>query len=140
MNAKIAGVLLMVLLSLSVTAKAQGERQHVDDRLSKMTMELSLTSPQVDAVRPIIKAYMAKREEALQETEWAPIIDLAGLRRKMRLLKQDEYQQLRQVLSKDQMARWIQKENLRASLNQGEGESLVEDDATLTPNGANFKF
>ena len=140
MNHKIQGSVLAVFLVLSMPIYAQAQEQGVNDRVNRMTKELNLTQAQADTIKPIIKDYMSKREAVLQEAEGAAIVDHAKVKGVMMSLKQIEYQKLGQVLSKDQMQRWIQKENLRAALNRGGTESQVEDDTSLTANGASFKF
>ena len=129
-----------VILSPCVYAQAQEKTPNVDDRVARMATELNLTESQADAVKPIIKEYLAKSDALLQETQWEAIVDHTALKRAMRALKQEESQELSKILSKDQLERWIQKENLRASLNQGGGASQVEDDVGLTLSGASFKF
>ncbi len=140
MNNKVVGYVLAVLFGFSLSAFAQDQQQSADDMTAKMATELNLTESQRDAVKPIIKEYVTKREKILEEVQGQGIVDHAAVRSAMRALKQDEYQSLSKVLSADQMERWIQKENLRAALNPGDMESQVEGDTTLTPSGANFKF
>jgi hypothetical protein len=68
---------------------------------------LNLTQDQVSAVTPIIQKYAGKRQELKEGMqEGAPVSD--SMRAQMKQLKENESQELSQVLSADQMGQWQQ--------------------------------
>jgi hypothetical protein len=133
---------LFLLLALSTSVFAQNEdvRSAVDYKVNKMKTELKLTDSQASGIRPIIKDYLIKHEAFLQEAAGQGIIDHVALKGTLKGLKESEYQQLSKILSEDQMKKWINKENLMATLNPDSVESTVDDGVALTATGANFKF
>ena len=133
---------LLLFSVLSVCAHAQDDdlRSKVDYKVSKMKKELNLTYSQTEALRPIIKDYLTKHEEILQEVAGQGIVDHVSVKSTLKALKENEYQQLGKILSEDQMKKLINKENLMASLNPDSMESSMDDEPTLTASGANFKF
>ena len=139
---KCSGYVLFLFLALSASVSAQDEdiQSAVDYKVNKMQTELKLTDSQADAIRPIIKDYFIKRQAFLQETNGGGIIDHVAVKSTLKGLKESEYQKLSKVLSEDQMKKWINKENLMATLNPDSVESTVDDGVTLTATGANFKF
>ncbi|MBF0503552.1 MAG: hypothetical protein HQL14_00475 [Candidatus Omnitrophica bacterium] len=140
MNIQLAGSILGVFLVLGVSVYAQDMTLNAEDSVRRMTTELNMTDAQADAVRPIIKEYMSKRDAILQEMQGDLIVNHAVLKSTLEALRRDEYLKLSKTLSEDQMKRWVRKENLRASLNKGGGESQIEGGTTLTPEGAKFNF
>ena len=72
-----------------------------------MQSKLNLTQDQVAAVTPIIEKYSSKREELRQSMENGTA-DKDSIRSQMKQLKEDENQELSQVLSADQMSQWEQ--------------------------------
>ncbi len=131
---------LLLLLSASVFAQDEGVRSAVDYKVNKMQRELNLTYTQADAIRPIIKDYLIRREAFLQETAGQGIIDHVSVKGTLKGLKEEKYRKLGKILSEDQMKKLINKENLMATLNPDSVESTVDDGTTLTATGANFKF
>ena len=131
---------LFLVLSTSIFAQDVDVRSAVDYRANKMKKELNLTESQAVAIKPIIKDYLVKREAFLQEAAGQGIIDHVAVKGTLKGLKESEYQKLSRILNEDQMKKWINKENLRASLNPDSVESTVDDGPTLTAGGANFKF
>ena len=131
---------LFLVLSASVFAQDQDVRSVVDYKVNKMKTELNLTYTQADAIRPIIKDYLIRRQAFLQEAAGQGIIDHVSVKGTLRGLKENEYQKLSKILSEDQMKKWINKENLMAALNPDRVESTVDEGVGLTGNGANFKF
>ena len=77
-------------------------------------------------------------QEVLQETAGQGIVDHVAVKSTLKGLKEDEYQKLSKVLSEDQMKKWINKENLMASLNPDSGESTVDEGPSS--NGKRGKF
>ena len=138
----LASILSLVFL-LSVVGYAQDEnlQSKVDYKINKMKKELNLTDYQMYALKPIIKDYLTKRESVLEQVAGQGIVDHVAEKNTLKGLKEDEYQKLSKILDKDQMKKWINKENLMASLNPDSAESTVDDGGIgLTPSGANFKF
>ena len=134
--------MILLLLGLRICAYAQDEgyQPNVDYKVNKMKKVLNLTDSQADAIRPIIKDYLIKREAVLQEIAGQGIVDHVAVKETLKGLKEDEYQKLSKILSKDQMEKWINKENLMATLNPDNLESSVDDGPSLTASGADFKF
>ena len=93
----------------------------MDYKVNKMKTELNLTDSQADAIRPIIKDYLTKREEVLEEVAGGGIVDHVAVKSTLKALKENEYQKLSKILSEDQMKKWINKENLMAALNPDSG-------------------
>jgi hypothetical protein len=133
---------LFLLFVLSACAYAQdGDYQSsVDYKVDKMKKELNLNESQADAVAPVIKDYLIKRDEVLQEIAGEGIVDHTSVKSTLKALKELEYRKLSKILSKDQMEKWINKENLMATLNPDGVESTVDDGPSLTTEGASFKF
>jgi hypothetical protein len=118
MRSKIIRHVLVILFFLAVSAYAQ-ETTSVNDIVAKMKKELNLTQQQADAVKPIIEENMAKREELRQSVQdQAMIIGRVTIQSKIGQLDQDENQKLSQILTQDQMNKWIQKQKLRNAFNQ----------------------
>lgn len=135
-------LVLCIGLVLKTCVYAQNEdiQSAVDYKINKMKVELNLTESQAMAIRPIIKDYLIKHESILQDTAGQGIVDHVAVKGTLKGLKQDEYQQLSKILNEDQMKKLINKENIMASLNPDSIESAVDDGASITPEGANFKF
>jgi len=78
-----------------------------------------LTQQQVDAVKPIIEEDIAKRAKLRQSVQdQGMIIDRDVMQSKIVKLDQEENQKLIQILTLDQMKKWIQKQRLRNAFNQ----------------------
>jgi len=142
MIGKCLGYVLFLFLALSASVFAQDEdlQSTVDYKVNKMKTFLDLADSQADAIKPIIKDYLAKRDAVLQEVDGQGIIDHTATESTLKGLKENEYKKLGKILSDGQMKKWINKENLLASLNPDGGESTVDDGPSLTADGANFKF
>jgi len=78
-----------------------------DQIVSMMQSKLNLTSDQVSAITPIIEKYSSKREELRQSMEDGTA-DRDSMRSQMKQLREDEKQELSQVLSTDQISQWEQ--------------------------------
>jgi len=131
---------LFLVLSAFVFAQAQDVQSIVDYKVNKIKQELNLTDSQADAIGPIIKDYLIRREAVLQEVAGQGIVDHVSVKSALKGLKESEYQKLSKILSEDQMKKWINKENLMAALNPDSMESTVDEGPSLTASGANFKF
>jgi len=131
MRSKIILHVLVILFFLVISAYAQ-EITSVNDVVAKMKKEFNLTPQQVNAVKPVIEESAAKREELRQSVqEQSMIIDRATIQNKIGQLNQDENQKLSQILTQDQMHKWIQKQRLRNAFNQDQMDNTrwgSEDD------------
>ena len=127
--AKVWGIVLAVLLVFTTFAYAQEKSSSVEDILDKMKTSLSLTQ-QVDALKPIVKENMAERKQLRQDLRQQGITDKATIKDQMDQLRAIENQRLSQILSADQMNKWVERENLRAMLNSDQ-----KDDAGDQPRG-----
>ncbi len=99
MRGKTLAGILFVSLFLVGSAYAQ-EQKSADEIVQKMTTDLNLTPEQASAIKPIIEANMAKRQELFSSTT-----DRSAIKGQMDQLRQDENQQLSQVLNQDQMTK-----------------------------------
>ena len=61
----------------NTTKGGQVSEKSYDDVIAKMRTDLSLTQEQAEAIRPVIKEYMAKRKEILQGSRDRGITDRA---------------------------------------------------------------
>ena len=124
------GICLAVLFVFTTSAYAQEKSSSADDLLEKMKTELNLTPQQVAALKPVVKENMAERKQLRQSLRQQGITDKATIKDQMDQLKAIENQRLSQILSADQMNKWIEKENLRAMLNPDQ-----KDDTGDQPRG-----
>jgi len=136
----VGGLFLFLFLSTFVFAQDGDLQSTVDYKANKMKTELHLTDTQALAIGPVIKDYLTKRAAILQEVSGEGIVDHVSVKETLKALKENEYQKLSKVLTEDQMKKWINKENLMATLNPDSLESSVDDGPTLGADGANFKF
>jgi hypothetical protein len=142
MFSKFLALILILLIPLNTWVCAQDEdfQSAVDYKVDKMKRELRLTDTQAEAIRPVIKDYWTKKEALLQDVAGQGIVDHVSVKNSLKALRDDEHQKLSKILTADQMKQWIDKENLMATLNPDGGENAVDDDVSMTANGANFKF
>ena len=131
---------LLLILNTTLFAQDMDLQSTVDYRVNKMKMELKLTDSQALAIKPIIKDYLIKHQSILQEVAGQGIVDHVSVKSTLKALKENEYSKLSKILSEDQMKRWINRENLMATLNPDSAESAVDDGMSLSASGANFKF
>jgi hypothetical protein len=139
---KFVAVFLFLFLAVNAAVFAQKEdlQSNVAYKVNKMKTVLNLTDSQVTAIRPIIKDYLTKRSAILEEVAGEGIVDHVAVKTTLDTLKEDEFQKLSKILSKDQLEKWINKENLMAALNPDTLESPIDDGPSFTSEGANFKF
>jgi uncharacterized protein (DUF2252 family) len=124
-----------------VFAQDEDVRSAVDYKVNKMQKVLNLTDSQADAIKPVIKEYLTKRQTVLDATVDQGIVDHVAVKSTLKGLKEIEYQKLSRILSADQLKKWIEKENLMAALNPDGVESAVDDGgASMTATGVDFKF
>ena len=105
MGMKALGACLIFLFLAVMPVFSQDQPPSAEDIVSKMQSKLNLTQDQVTAVTPIIEKYSSKRQELRQSIEDGTA-DKDSMRSQMRQLKEDEKQELSQVLSANQLAQW----------------------------------
>ena len=105
----IYGCLAVLFLSV-MPVFAQEQPVSADDIVSKIQSKLNLTQDQASAITPIIEKYTSKRQELKQGVEDGTI-ERNDMRSQMKQLKEDEKQDLSQVLSADQISQWEQMQN-----------------------------
>jgi len=105
MGMKVIYACLAVLFLITLPVFAQNQPPSADEIVAKMQSELNLTQDQVSAITPIIEKYASKREQLHQGLEDGTI-EKSDMRSQMKELKQDEADDLSQVLSTDQMGEW----------------------------------
>ena len=134
--------LFMLILFLNPAGFSQDLdlKAQIDYKINKMKLALQLTDSQTSAIKPILQDYLVKKQAVLQEIANQGLVDHVAVKSTLKGLKDTEYQKLSKVLSEDQMKKWINKENLMATLNPDNAESTVDDGVSLTPSGADFKF
>ncbi len=105
MGMKVIYGCMVVLFFNMAPVFAQDQPPSAEDIVAKMQSELNLTQDQVSAITPIIEKFSSKREELHQSMEDGTA-DKSSIRSQMKQLKEDEKQELSQVLSADQLGQW----------------------------------
>ena len=101
------------MAGVTKTVFAQDQQPPSADHIvAKMQSKLNLTQDQVAAVTPIIEKYSSKRDELLQNMEDGTA-DRDSIRSQMKKLRDNEKQELGQVLSSDQISQWEQMQTQR---------------------------
>ena len=140
MSFQLMGSIVMAFVVLTASAYAK-EGYSVNDVAAKMQRELHLTDPQVEAVKPIIKADLAKRQAFFESLEAEAVVNKSSVRTTLLKFKEEENQQLSQVLTKEQMKQLIEKQHLRESLNKDQVDfSEGLNGPSLTPQGGSMQF
>lgn len=125
MAMKVVLACLMVLFFTGIPAFAQGALPSVDDIVSKMQSKLNLTQDQVAAITPIIEKFISKHQELKQSVEDGTI-ERSDMRTQMKQLKEDEKQELSQVLSSDQISQWEKMQSQIRQHHEGPAVGLGE--------------
>jgi len=118
MVVRVIGAGLMFLLLSLMPVLAQDQPPSVDDIVAKMQSKLNLTQDQVTAVTPIIEKYISKHQELRQGVEDGTI-ERGDMRTQMKQLREDEKQELGQILSADQLSQW---ESMQKPMHQHSSE------------------
>ena len=110
--------------------------------ISKMTKDLKLTTEQAAAIKPIITASLARRQEYMRNLQSEVVINKKAVRADLRAFRNEENQQLSQILTKEQMDALIQRQHLRDQFNsqQLDFNQNSFDGFTATPQGGSFQF
>jgi len=99
------------LLFVTMPVHAQGqESKTAADVVSKLKAQLSLTDDQVTTITPIIEKYIIKRQELRQSVQDGTL-DKGDMHTQFEQLREDENQELSQILSQDQMSQWSNMQN-----------------------------
>jgi len=98
---------VMLLFFMAIPVFAQDQQASAEDIAAKLESKLNLTQDQVTAITPIIEKYSSKRQGLRQSMEDGTS-DPDTIHAQIKQLKQDEKQELSQVLSADQLALWEQ--------------------------------
>lgn len=117
LNRRIWDLCLVMFFVISFSVFAQADPSSVDDIVAKMTTELNLTQQQIDSVKPIIQQYKTARKQLIQSFRQQLLTDKDALKSQIDQLKTVERQKLGQILTQDQMNKWLEKENFNAMLN-----------------------
>ena len=122
------GVILAIFLcAMPVFAQdqssgAQYQPPSPDQIVAMMQSKLDLTQDQVTAVTPIIEKYSAKRDELRQSIEDGTA-DRDAVRGQMKQVREDETQELSQILSADQLSQFkkMMSQHRHRPSNEGQG-------------------
>ncbi len=95
----------MLLCLFSAQVLAQDQAPSPDQMITQMQSKLNLSKDQVAAITPIIQKYIPQFEELLQSMGDGTS-DPNDIRQQMRKLRQEEKQELSQVLSEQQLSQW----------------------------------
>ncbi len=139
---KIVGYVLIILFISTASIYAQEPRVSLNEIVAKMKTDLNLTDDQVEAVKPIVKESLIKRQAFLQSLEGQTIINKIMVKATLHKLRKEENEELSKVLTKEQMQKRIEKQNVKDSLNQDQTftDRDQEEGITLNPHGGSFQF
>lgn len=135
-------VVLIGLLFFGLSVAFAKEIQSLSDVLNKMKKELQLTDEQVEAIKPIIKENLAKRQKLFDSISGDPVINKSQFKIEMMKLKEEENEKLSKVLSKEQMKKLIDRQHIKESLNKDQidfSEGLSSG-VSLSPEGGSLQF
>jgi len=105
-----SGVFVALLfVTMPVYAQGQGSKSTADV-VAKLQSQLNLTPDQVTSVTPIIEKYISKRKE-IQQSLKDGALDKGSMHAQLEQLREDENQELSQILSQDQMSQWSNMQN-----------------------------
>ena len=89
-----------------------------DEIIAKMKTQVNLTQQQVDALKPIIENNIIQCQQLMQDLKKEGVTDKSIIQNTMEQLEKDKSQKMAQVLTKDQMDKWISYQNYQKMLNQ----------------------
>ena len=89
-----------------------------DDVITKMKTQVNLTKEQVVTLKPIIENNIIKRQQLMQDLKDKGITDKSIIKNTMEELGKEENQKLSQILTKDQMDKWVSYQNYQKMLSQ----------------------
>ena len=98
--------------------RASEEQLSTDEIIAKMKTQVNLTQQQVDALKPIIENNIIRRQQLMQDLKKEGVTDKSIIQNTMEQLEKDKNQKIAQVLTKDQMDKWVSYQNYQKMLNQ----------------------
>ncbi|MDE2223051.1 MAG: hypothetical protein KGK03_08280 [Candidatus Omnitrophica bacterium] len=134
------GLLLWLVLCAAAMAQEQDITPAVYAQIKQMKKLLHLTEAQAQAVSPIVKDYVIKRQAILEQASGTGILDHRTVKSTLESLREKEDRKLSRVLSKDQLQKWVDRENLLATMNPDNGGSMADDSGGVGLEGATLKF
>ena len=97
-----------------------------DDIIAKMKTQVNLTKEQADTLKPIIENNIIKRQQLMQDLKDKGITDRGIIKNTMEELGKEENQKLSQILTKDQMDKWVAYQNYQKMLNQDQANNAQD--------------
>ena len=89
-----------------------------DEIIAKMKTQVNLTKQQTDALKPIIENNIIQRQQLMQDLKKEGVTDKSIIHNTIEQLEKDNNQKIAQVLTKDQMDKWVSYQNYQKMLNQ----------------------
>ena len=127
---------LMSIFALDVNAQwgMRGGRHNnseeqppsADDIIAKMKTQVNLTKAQADTLKPIIENNIINRQQLMQDLKDKGITDKGIIKNTMEEVGKEENQKLSQILTKDQMDKWVSYQNYQKMLNQDQANSTQD--------------
>ena len=117
---KIIPLLVLGLIGIGLTLQARqqgnrGRRMDVEHRLSQMQKQLTLTSDQVEKLRPILQDQDRKMEEVRQKRQSEGSADRSSFMNDVRQIRQDSMKRIEGVLTPDQVTKFHQMQRSRGN-------------------------
>ena len=94
------------------------EQPSADEIIEKMKTQVNLTKQQADALKPIIENSIIQRQQLMQDLKKEGVTDKSIIQNTVEQLEKDKNQKIAQVLTKDQMDKWVAYQNYQKMLNQ----------------------
>jgi len=118
------------------------EGQTLFGLVNQMKQELGLSDEQVKQVLPIMKENILKRQEYIESLSGEPIRSDEQFKKFSRKLRRETNEQLKGVLTPEQMQKLKQKQNIRESLNKDvvDFSEGLDSGVSLNPQGGSFQF
>ena len=97
-----------------------------DEIIAKMKTQVNLTKGQYDALKPIIENNIIKRQQLMQDLKEKGITDKGIIKNTMEELGKEENQKLSQILTKEQLDKWVSYQNYQKMLNQDQANNAQD--------------
>ena len=124
----ILSMFLMFIFVLDVNARwgmqsgghktSEEQPPSADEIIAKMKTQINLTKQQADALKPIIENNIMQRQQLMQDLKKEGVTDKSIIQNTMEQLEKDKNQKIAQILTKDQMDKWVSYKNYQKMLNQ----------------------
>ena len=140
MLVRISSLFLAAFLVASMAIAKEG--QTLFGLVNQMKQELGLSDEQVKQVLPIMKENILKRQEYIESLSGEPIRSDEQFKKFSRKLRRETNEQLKGVLTPEQMQKLKQKQNIRESLNKDvvDFSEGLDSGVSLNPQGGSFQF